>query len=83
LEHLLRAGHEGQILEEVFGIEECSKLLLAILRRDLPEALAGQVFSGNVFVECLIVAAKVLGEGVRHDLIHVHTDALQGLLLGW
>ena len=46
------------------------------MRRDLPQALAGQVFRRDVFVEGLVVAADVLGERVRHDLVHIHTDAL-------
>jgi hypothetical protein len=78
LEHLLSAGHEGQVLEEVLGVKEGAELLLAINGGDLPEALAGQVAGSDVFVEGLVVAADVLGEGVRHDLVHVDTDALQG-----
>jgi hypothetical protein len=83
LEHLLRAGHEGQVLEEVLGVEEGAKLLLAVEGCDLPEAFAGQVARSDLFVECLVVTAEVLGEGIRHHLIHVDTDARHGLLLDW
>jgi hypothetical protein len=80
-EHVLRAGHEGQVFEKVFCVKEGAQLLLAIEGSDLPQSLARQVAGGDVFVEGLVVAAEVLGESVRHNLVHVHTDALHGLLL--
>ena len=77
----MSAGHEGEVFEEVLGMEEGAKLLLAVGGRDLPEALADQITRGHIFVEGLVVAAQMLGEGVRHDLVHIHTDALHGRLL--
>ena len=54
--------------------------LLAILRRDLPQAFAGQVVDGNVFFEGLVITAQMLGQGIGHYFVHVDADALQFLL---
>ena len=77
LQNLLRIGHQGQIFEEVLGIEEGSDLLLAILRRNLPKAFAGKVVGGQRLVKFFVVAAQVLVERVRHHFVHVHTNAPQ------
>lgn len=76
VEHFLRAGDEGKILEEIFGIEKGAELFLAVKRRVLPDAFAGKIVNCNGFVEGLVVAAEVLGEGVCHDFVHVDADAL-------
>ena len=76
LKGFLRAGDEGKILEEIFGIEEGAKLLLAIVRSELPDSLAGKVLDSDGFVEGLVVTAEVLGERVCHDFIHIDADAL-------
>ena len=72
------SGIRGQIFEEIFGVEKGAELRLAVVRRDLPQAFAGQVLRRDVLVEGLVVAAEVLGERVGHDLVHIDTDALHG-----
>jgi len=79
-EDWLRVRHEGQILEEVFGVEESAELGLAIERGNFPEAFAREVFERDGVVEGLVVAAQVLGEGVGHDFVHVDADTLHGCL---
>ena len=73
-EDLLRAGHEGEIFEEIFGVKEGAELLAALGGGELPKALAGEIGWSDGFVEGLVVAAQVLGEGVGHDFVHVDAD---------
>jgi hypothetical protein len=75
-ENGLRIGHERQVFEEVFGVEEGAKLGLAIERSDLPQAFAHEVFGSDGFIKGLVVAADVFEERVGHDLVHIDTDAL-------
>jgi len=81
LQYVLRTRHQRKILKEVLSIEKRAQLPLPIERRNLPQALAGQIVHRHRIVECLVVAAQVLGERIRHHLVHVHTDALQPRLL--
>src|ERR1035441_9663021 len=50
--------------------------LVVELGDDLPEALATQVFLGEVALEFAVVAGEMLGDGVGHDFVHVDADAL-------
>src|SRR4051812_17841553 len=77
LQHFLRARHQRQVFEEILRIKESAELLLAVLRRNLPQASAGQVGGSKGVVKRLVITAEVLRQRVRHYFVHVHTNSLQ------
>ena len=67
-------GHDVEVLKEVRGAEVVVEDLVVGLGDDLPEALAAEVFLGEIALEFLVVAGEMLGDGVGHDFVHVNAD---------
>ncbi len=71
-------GHDVKVFEEVFGAEIVVEDGVMALGDDLPEALATEVFLGEVAVVVAVIAEEMFGDGVGHDLVHVDADAFAG-----
>jgi len=63
----LRIGHQGQVFKKILCVKKIAKLLLAVQRSDLPEALPGQVVRSNVLVEGLVVPAQMFAASLAAE----------------